>query len=217
MSPASLGMVTFRRHPSGVDDEAVLERINANLPTRSSAAARCSSRAPGCAAATSLRLCILNHSTSQAEVDRALELVATLAVERRTRRRRAGARELPADRGRAGSVGRRSTPSASARCRCSRRSTTTRPSASCSTRARAPRRGWRGVVEQWQVSRDLYVVLDRRGRGRRRRNGLWPRSARASSSASWRRSTGEPGSRAPARRRSPRPGRRACSCSTGCS
>jgi hypothetical protein len=28
-----------------------------------------------------LRLCILNHSTSQAEVDRALELAATLAVD----------------------------------------------------------------------------------------------------------------------------------------
>src|SRR3954465_8451102 len=27
MSPASLGVVTFRRHPSGVDDEAILERI----------------------------------------------------------------------------------------------------------------------------------------------------------------------------------------------
>src|SRR5207253_6582231 len=33
-SPASLGIVTFRRHPSGVDDEAILERINASVAER---------------------------------------------------------------------------------------------------------------------------------------------------------------------------------------
>ena len=31
VSPASLGIVTFRRHPAGVDDEHTLERINADL------------------------------------------------------------------------------------------------------------------------------------------------------------------------------------------
>ena len=31
MSPASLGIVTFRRHPVGEDDEGVLERINADI------------------------------------------------------------------------------------------------------------------------------------------------------------------------------------------
>jgi len=33
-SPASLGVVTFRRHPNGVDDEAILERINASVAER---------------------------------------------------------------------------------------------------------------------------------------------------------------------------------------
>jgi hypothetical protein len=31
MTPASLGIVTFRRHPPGLDDEVALERINASL------------------------------------------------------------------------------------------------------------------------------------------------------------------------------------------
>ena len=31
MSPASLGVVAFRRHPAGVDDERTLERINTDL------------------------------------------------------------------------------------------------------------------------------------------------------------------------------------------
>lgn len=41
----------------------------------------CLSRADGCAAATFYGFASFNHSTSQAEVERALELVATLAVD----------------------------------------------------------------------------------------------------------------------------------------
>ncbi|TML08049.1 MAG: hypothetical protein E6G41_03170, partial [Actinobacteria bacterium] len=31
MTPASLGIVTFRRHPAGVDDDALLDQMNAGI------------------------------------------------------------------------------------------------------------------------------------------------------------------------------------------
>ena len=81
MTPASLGVVTFRRHPPGVDDEAVLERMNASLAEeiqRQGDVFVSTARVRG---RLVLRLCVLNHSTSAVEVDRALELAVTLPVE----------------------------------------------------------------------------------------------------------------------------------------
>src|SRR4029077_17398527 len=78
MSPASLGIVTFRRHPSGVDDEAILERINADLAERIGRGGEGFLSTGRVRGRYALRLCILNHSTSRTEVDRALELAATL-------------------------------------------------------------------------------------------------------------------------------------------
>ena len=80
-SPASLGIVTFRRHPPGVDDEAVLERINASIAEqieRQGDVFISTGRVQG---RFVLRLCILNHSTSRLEVDRALELAGTLTAD----------------------------------------------------------------------------------------------------------------------------------------
>jgi aromatic-L-amino-acid/L-tryptophan decarboxylase len=81
MSPASLGVVTFRRHPSGVDDEAILERINASIAERIERGGEVFISTGRVRGRYVLRLCILNHSTSQADVDRALELAATLPVD----------------------------------------------------------------------------------------------------------------------------------------
>ena len=81
MSPASLGVVTFRRHPAGIDDEAQLERINAGLAQQIERQGDVFISTGRVRGRFVLRLCILNHSTSQAEVDRALELAATLAVD----------------------------------------------------------------------------------------------------------------------------------------
>ena len=81
LSPASLGILTFRRRPPGVDDEAVLERVNAALVEaieRTGEVFVSSARVRGRYA---IRLCILNHSTTAAEVERALELAATLPVD----------------------------------------------------------------------------------------------------------------------------------------
>lgn len=98
MSEASLGIVTFRRHPSGVDDEAVLERINAHLADEIEQAGEVFLSTGRVRGRFVLRLCILNHSTSRSEVDRALELAATLDVDPAARTSRTGSRELPGDR-----------------------------------------------------------------------------------------------------------------------
>src|SRR6478752_6144318 len=81
MTPASLGVITFRRRPEGVDNEAALERINASLAEQIQdqgdvfvSTARVHGRLV-------LRLCILNHSTTAAHVDRALELANDLPVD----------------------------------------------------------------------------------------------------------------------------------------
>lgn len=81
MSPASLGIVTFRRHPGGVDDEATLERINAGLADRIERDGEVFVSTARVRGRYVLRLCVLNHSTSKAEVDRALELAESLEID----------------------------------------------------------------------------------------------------------------------------------------
>ena len=98
MSPASLGIVTFRRHPAGVDDEASLERINAGLADRIERGGEVFVSTGRVRGRYVLRLCVLNHSTSQAEVDRALELAGALAVDVAAAAVDPGARELPGSR-----------------------------------------------------------------------------------------------------------------------
>ena len=134
MSPASLGVVTFRRHPAGIDNEATLERINASLAEQIERGGEVFVSTGRVRGRYVLRLCVLNHSTSQAEVDRALELAASLEVDLASGRAHRGARELPGARGRLARAARRSTPTACARCRCSPPWTTSRPSESCSPR-----------------------------------------------------------------------------------
>jgi aromatic-L-amino-acid decarboxylase len=81
MSAASLGIVTFRRHPSGVDDEAALERINADLADRIEGGGELFVSTARVRGRYVLRLCVLNYSTSQAEVDQAIELAESLEVD----------------------------------------------------------------------------------------------------------------------------------------
>jgi glutamate/tyrosine decarboxylase-like PLP-dependent enzyme len=81
MSPASLGIVMFRRHPTGEDDEGVLERINADLAEQIEHGGELFISTGRIRGRYALRLCVLNHSTSQQHVDRAIELAATLEVD----------------------------------------------------------------------------------------------------------------------------------------
>jgi aromatic-L-amino-acid decarboxylase len=81
MTPPSLGIVTFRRHPAGIDNEAALERINASLAEQIQNQGDVFVSTARVRGHLVLRLCILNHSTSSAHVDRALELAARLPVD----------------------------------------------------------------------------------------------------------------------------------------
>jgi len=81
MSPASLGVVTFRRHPPGLDDEDRLERINAALADEIERGGELFVSTGRVRGRYVLRLCVLNHSTSQVEVNRALELAESLQVD----------------------------------------------------------------------------------------------------------------------------------------
>jgi hypothetical protein len=81
MSPASLGVVALRRHPAGVDDERTLERINTDLVKRIEAGGEVFLSAGQVRGRHTLRLCVLNHSTTASEVDRAIDLLETLPVD----------------------------------------------------------------------------------------------------------------------------------------
>jgi glutamate/tyrosine decarboxylase-like PLP-dependent enzyme len=158
MTPASLGIVTFRRHPEGADDEPVLDRINAALAEEIQRRGEVFVSTGRVRGRLVLRLCILNHSTTTAEVERALELAATLPVDL------AGAPAAP----RAsyppiaeGWLRRPVMPSAALRSlplfaalddeQARRVLLTAREHHAVPGEA---------IVEQWQVSRDMYVVLE---------------------------------------------------------
>jgi len=97
LSPASLGIVTFRRRRPGIDDEAALERINAAIAEEIQQDGSVFLSTAWVRGRFALRLCILNHSTTEAEVTRALELAATLPVD--TTPRPAVASYEPLERG----------------------------------------------------------------------------------------------------------------------
>jgi aromatic-L-amino-acid/L-tryptophan decarboxylase len=70
LSPATLGIVCFRRHPDGMDEEGSLERLNADLIRRlmeSGEGLVSSTRVDGRYA---LRLCVLNHRSAAEDVER---------------------------------------------------------------------------------------------------------------------------------------------------
>jgi hypothetical protein len=159
MSQASLGIVTFRRHPSGADDEATLERINASIAERIERGGEVFISTARVRGRYVLRLCILNHSTSQAEVDRALELAATLPVETAPGPPAMIRESYPTIE--AGWVG-RSSLDADALRSFALFASLAREQAERVLRTAHEHDALTGeaVVEQWQISRDLYVVLN---------------------------------------------------------
>ena len=80
LSPAMLGIVCFRRRFEGVDDEVELEQANAGLVrllAESGEGMISSTRLDGRYA---LRLCVLNHRSSGADVDRVLRRLAEAPI-----------------------------------------------------------------------------------------------------------------------------------------
>jgi aromatic-L-amino-acid decarboxylase len=158
MSGASLGVLTFRRHPPGIDDEAVLERMNAGLAERIERDGEVFLSTGRVRGRYVLRLCILNHSTSQDEVDRALELAESLEVDSLT------APSVPVRESYAAleagwlrrpvldTDGLRTIPLFASLS-----------DDHCRRILMGTHEHWalpgEAVVEQWQVSRDMYVVL----------------------------------------------------------
>ena len=159
MSPASLGIVTFRRRPSSVDDEAILERVNASIAERMERGGEVFISTGRVRGSYVLRLCILNHSTSEAEVDRALELAATLAVDAAPGPPTVTRESYPAIE--ASWVGRSSLDVDAIRS-FALFASLDGEQAERVLHAAHEHHAVTGeaVIEQWQVSRDLYVVLN---------------------------------------------------------
>jgi glutamate/tyrosine decarboxylase-like PLP-dependent enzyme len=159
LSPASLGVVTFRRRPPRVDDEAVLERINADLTERIEQGGEVFISTGRVRGRFALRLCILNHSTSAREVDRAIELVETLEVDLSAEPSAPVVESYrPLDEGWLGRPtldlgGLRSIPLFASLDDDSAELILLGAREQLAIAGEA-------VVEQWQVSRDLYVVLE---------------------------------------------------------
>ena len=158
MSGASLGVVTFRRHPPGVDDEAALERMNASLAERIERDGEVFLSTGRVRGRYVLRLCILNHSTSRAEVERALELTQSLEVESVAVSSAPVRESYPALE--AGWLRRPSLDADGLRALPLFASLS---DDQCRRVLLATREHWalpdETIVEQWQVSRDLYVIL----------------------------------------------------------
>jgi aromatic-L-amino-acid/L-tryptophan decarboxylase len=158
MSPASLGVVTFRRHPPGVDDEALLEHINAALAEQMERGGEVFVSTARVRGRYVLRLCVLNHSTTQAEVDRALELAESLHADLAAAPAHTVRESYPALE--AGWLRRPELDGEALR---------SLPLFSSLEQAHAERvlrtahehlaLAGEPVVEQWQVNRDLYVIL----------------------------------------------------------
>ncbi|MBW3593720.1 MAG: aminotransferase class V-fold PLP-dependent enzyme [Actinobacteria bacterium] len=81
LSPATLGIVCFRRRPAGLDEEGVLERLNADLDLRLAQSGEgmiSSTRVDGRYA---LRLCILGHRSRAEDVERVLSWLETAPLQ----------------------------------------------------------------------------------------------------------------------------------------
>jgi selenocysteine lyase/cysteine desulfurase len=158
MSPASLGVVTFRRHPPGSDDEALLEHINATLADqleRSGEVFISSARVRG---RYVLRLCVLNHSTSQVEVDRALELAESTEPDLAPTPSRSVRESYAALE--AGWLGRSALDADGLRALPLFASLDAEHSARVLGGASEHLAvAGEAVIEQWEVNRDLYVIL----------------------------------------------------------
>ena len=143
MSPASLGVVALRRHPAGVDDERTLERINTDLVQQIQAGGEVFVSAGQVRGRHTLRLCVLNHSTTASEVDRAIDLLETLPVDLAPRSAEGGAGVAAP----AGSLELFATlgPDQLALVR--------------NTATEIEVDAGEVVLSRWQTSRDMYVVL----------------------------------------------------------
>jgi glutamate/tyrosine decarboxylase-like PLP-dependent enzyme len=158
MTPASLGVVTFRRRPEGVGNEALLERINASVADRIQQQGDVFVSTARVRGRLALRLCILNHSTTTAHVDRALELASTVPVDLDAAPASVQPGYPPIEQG---WLRRPALESQTLRSLPLFAALDDAQAAQVLRDAREHHAlGGEAIVEQWQVSRELYVVLD---------------------------------------------------------
>ncbi len=81
MAPATLGIVCFRRHPEGVDDETDLERLNQRLVAELAASGYALISSTRLQGRYALRVCILNHETTWDDVRGVLDWLAQTVVD----------------------------------------------------------------------------------------------------------------------------------------
>jgi len=85
LAPATLGIVGFRLHPAGRDDEADLERANTTLVSALAESGEGLVSSTRLCGRYAIRLCVLNHGTSTSDIDRVLHWLraATFPAESR--------------------------------------------------------------------------------------------------------------------------------------
>ena len=157
VTPASLGVVTFRRCPPGIDDQGAIDTINAQLAAATAEDGRVFLSTTVVRGRLALRLCVLNHSTTQEHVDLAIDLVARGSADAGAAPRPAPERE-PAVA--AGWLGQRPLD-ASALCSLPLFAELDEEQARQVLSRLRERRAAPGemVIGQWQAGRDLYVIL----------------------------------------------------------
>ena len=81
MSPRSLGIVCFRRRVKGAEDEDVVARVNEALMRSLNATGRSFISSTRLRGRYALRLCVLNHTSTERDVRRVLDWVANTPIE----------------------------------------------------------------------------------------------------------------------------------------
>ncbi len=79
LSPASLGVVCFRRHPAGLDDEAALDALNARILKRINEVGEAMISSTRIRGRYALRFCIMNWRTTEDDVARILYAIRAAA------------------------------------------------------------------------------------------------------------------------------------------
>jgi aromatic-L-amino-acid/L-tryptophan decarboxylase len=77
LNPACLGIVCFRRRPPGIDDEEALDAINAQLVAAYAASGHGLVSSTRLGGRYAIRLCVLNHTTTAADVAATLHWLAS--------------------------------------------------------------------------------------------------------------------------------------------
>ena len=79
--PANLSVVCFRRRPPGVDDEDRIEAYNVGLVNRLAATGTGLVSSTRLRGRYAIRMCVLNHTTGQEDVDRVLSFLESTQLE----------------------------------------------------------------------------------------------------------------------------------------